>query len=98
MNWLHRRLNPILAQLERENAAAARVFRSDVAHAAPGHYFRALHAAINASHPYGQPIDFPELARELATLEQRVADVEELVDRIDRRLPFKEFPSGGLAR
>lgn len=61
-----------------ENQAAAKAFVERTSVAPPGSYFRVLADAVRESFPYGQPVDFPRLATELAVLEERIARLERL--------------------
>lgn len=80
---------PMLRNLEAADQDVGREFRQTLATAPEGYYFRTLVEAIDRSVPFGQPIDFPGIVRELARMEERQ-------ERIERRLPYKEFPTGGL--
>lgn len=82
MNWLRRIRNwidPTSAMLENLEAAdrdVGREFRETLRTAPEGYYFRTLVAAIDKSVPFGQPIDFPGIVRELAKMEERLEKAE----------------------
>lgn len=90
MSWWRRVKNwvdptsEMLRNLEVRDAEVGREFRQALAIAPEGYYFRTLVEAIDRSVPFGQPIDFPGIVRELAKLEAKM-------ESIDRRLPYKEF-------
>lgn len=75
--------------LETQDQVVGSEFRQALATAPEGYYFRTLVRAIDRSVPFGQPIDFSGIVRELARMEERQ-------ERIERRLPYKEFPTRGL--
>jgi hypothetical protein len=74
----------MLRNLEVQDQVVGSEFRQVLATAPEGYYFRTLVKAIDKSVPFGQPIDFPGIVRELAKMEQKM-------DSIDRRLPYREF-------
>lgn len=74
----------LLDDLKEQNEKVADVFEERTANAPEGRYFRILVDSIEQSGNFGQPVDFKQLAVELAKLEERTEKLEATLARLQR--------------